>query len=249
MQPETDTLVYYGGELKALDDSGRIGGHLVLWGTPELPDITATKDYFTPETDFWAEWPTKAVVLYHHGLDATLGPRKLGDAELKADDAGVWMSAQLKLRDDYERKLFDAVKQGKMGLSSGSVSHLVRREKQPNGTHKIASWPIYEASITPTPGEPRTQAVALKTLLDDESSPAGVASASTFPDDWMTTGSGFIQRACSLAKLTVTKRTAVKSWRDALDDLLRRTEPIDRERLRQLDERAAVYAETFGTSP
>jgi hypothetical protein len=216
-----ETLVCDGGSLKALDDAGRVGGHLVLFGSPEEPDATTERDYFTAETDFWAEFPFKSVVLYHHGLDATLGPRKLGDAELKTDAAGVWMEAQLKLRDDYERKVYRAVVAGKMGLSSGSVSHLVRRERQENGTHKITSWPLFEASITPTPGEPRTRAVALKSLMDDIGSPVP---GESFVDTCLRTASELEQAACRFAKIGPVKMDAMKALRASLDTLIRTVE-------------------------
>jgi hypothetical protein len=266
MPPElklnTDSLIYYGGELKALDETGRIGGPLILWGSPDLPDATEHKDFFVPETDFWvSDWPTKAVVLYHHGLDGTLGSRKLTLAELKMTDASVWLDAQLALRDDYERKIFEAIKRGKMGLSSGSVSHLVRREKQANGTHKIVSWPIFEASITPTPGEPRTTVMALKSLIEgtevegaseapppvNESSPAGSAPAPTFVDDCLGLAASLKQRAAEFQKLGPTKREALKALRDSLDGLYHASRPVELDALaarrKALEER---YASVVG---
>src|SRR3972149_10048085 len=52
--------------------------------------------------------------------------------------------------------------QGVIGLSSGTASHLARR----NGG-KILRWPVVEYSLTPTPAEPRTIGVTqLKSLFD-----------------------------------------------------------------------------------
>jgi len=77
------------------------------------------------------------------------------------------MESQLALRDDYERAVYSLVEAGKMGLSSGTAPHLVEREPQANGSHKITRWPLgLDASITPIPAEPRTSVVALKTYLD-----------------------------------------------------------------------------------
>ena len=158
-------VVTTGPALKALGD-GRIGGHLVTFSDAGQPDLTG--DFFSADTDYDLEDGTgKATVLYHHGMDATLKRRKLGKAELRIDDIGVWMEAQLALRDDYERAVYKMVEAGKMGLSSGTAPHLVEREAQANGTHKITSWPLgLDASITPIPAEPRTSVVALKTYLD-----------------------------------------------------------------------------------
>lgn len=175
--PADDTVVIDGCACKALDGEGRVGGYLVLFGDPDATDASAHRDFFTPETDFGLDITAKSHVWYHHTLDRTLGNRRLGVGAMKVMDAGVWIEAQLDLRDDYERKIYDAVKAGKMGWSSGTVNWLARYERQPNGSRKIVAWPLgLDASITPTPAEPRTQAVALKSLAaklmaegDDES--------------------------------------------------------------------------------
>jgi len=175
MEP-IETLVWFGGACKALDDKGQVGGYLVLFGSPDQTDASSLRDYFTPDTDFDLDSASaKSRLLYHHGLDPTIGNKKIGltPANLKADDAGIWAQAQLDLRDKYERRLWAMVKEGKMGWSSGTVSHLIRREKQDNGSHKILAWPLgLDASITPSPAEPRTQAVALKSLVDEASKSA-----------------------------------------------------------------------------
>lgn len=174
----TDTLIAFGGELKALD-SGKVGGYLVLFGDAEHPDASAQRDYFTAETDFGPF--TKSVILYDHALDPTLGAVELGEAELKRDKVGVWMEAQLKLRAEYEErfgaylgKIGQGIKARKFGLSSGTASHLVRREPQANGVHKVLRWPLgLDASITPTPAEPRTLARAIKSLAEHKATYLG----------------------------------------------------------------------------
>jgi hypothetical protein len=166
-----EQLIYYGGAAKALDDKGKVGGYLVLYGSPDATDASPLRDYFTPETDFDLDAVGgKSRLLYHHGLDRKIGNRKigLGNANLKADDVGIWLESQLNLRDAYEAKMFQMVQDKKLGLSSGTVNHLIRREKQSNGSNKILAWPLgLDASLTPAPAEPRTQAVALKSLLLD----------------------------------------------------------------------------------
>jgi len=159
-----DHLVTIGGELKALGD-GRIGGYLVRFGTPDTPDLTG--DYFTADTDFDLDDGTgKSTVLYHHGLDAKLGRRKLGRADLRQDEVGVWMEAQLAMRDEYDRAIYDLVNAGKMGLSSGTAPHLVEREPMGKANH-ITRWPLgLDASITPIPAEPKTRVTTIKSYLD-----------------------------------------------------------------------------------
>jgi len=157
---ELDTVVWYGGEVKALDDEGKVGGYLVRFSTASDPDLAG--DYFTKDTDFG--FATKSTVLYHHGMDKTIKSRDLAVGELKIDDVGVWIEGQLKMRDEYEKAIFEMAKAGKLGWSSGTASHLVSRKSVGSAT-EILSWPLgLDASLTPTPCEPRTQAIPLKSL-------------------------------------------------------------------------------------
>lgn len=150
-----------GSALKALGD-GRIGGYLVLYGDDKNTDLEG--DYFTKATDFGKA--TTSPLFYHHGLDETMELKQLGeDATLKMDDVGVWMEAQLNLRDRYEKVIYGGAQKGKFGLSSGTAAHLVRRVKASNGASRVTRWPLgLDASITPTPAEPRTRAMPLKSL-------------------------------------------------------------------------------------
>jgi HK97 family phage major capsid protein len=161
----TDDLVTIGGSLKALGD-GRVGGYLVRFGDQDATDLTG--DYFAADTDYdLDDGEGRSTVLYHHGLDDILKRRKLGRASLRQDEVGVWMEAQLAMRDEYERAIYGMVEAGKMGLSSGTAPHLVEREHQPNGASKITRWPLgLDASITPIPAEPRTSVLPLKSYLD-----------------------------------------------------------------------------------
>ena len=159
-----EQIVTIGSELKALGD-GRVGGYLVRFGDDHTPDLTG--DYFAADTDYdLDDGAGKSTVLYHHGLDATLKRRKLGRADLRQDDIGVWMEAQLTMRDEYERAVYSLVEAGKMGLSSGTAPHLVERENH-GSVSKITRWPLgLDASITPIPAEPRTSVVPLKSYLE-----------------------------------------------------------------------------------
>src|SRR4051812_11902092 len=55
---------------------GRIGGYLVLWGTPQARDLHG--EYFTPETDLGLDWYDQRPVLYQHGLDGQLKAAVIG---------------------------------------------------------------------------------------------------------------------------------------------------------------------------
>ena len=156
-----ETLVYFGDAVKALGD-GKVGGYLVRFGSPDQPDLEG--EYFTTSTDFGGA--TKTAVYYNHGLDERLKRRVLGQGDIEIDDVGVWIEAQMELRDEYERAIYEMAEQGKLGWSSGTAGHLTERIKAEDGeVYQIARWPLgLDASLTPTPAEPRTLAVTLKSL-------------------------------------------------------------------------------------
>src|SRR5512139_570494 len=151
-----DTVINYGGEVKALGD-GKLGGYLVTFSDESSLDLTG--EYFAKDTDYGDA--TTSPVLYHHGMDDTLKLRTIGRGELRKDDIGVWIEAQLELRDEYEKAIYGMAEKNKLGWSSGSASHLILREGS-----KITRWPLgLDASLTPTPAEPRNGAIPLKSLL------------------------------------------------------------------------------------
>lgn len=158
------TLITFGGEAKALGD-GKVGGYLVRFSTQKDPDLQ--NEFFTAETDFGDL--RSSPVLFQHGYDPVMKRRKIGAGKLTADDLGVWIEAQLEMRDEYERAIYDLVQQGKLGWSSGTAGHLVERETLSKAVW-IKSWPLgLDASLTPTPAEPRNGAIPLKTLYVSES--------------------------------------------------------------------------------
>lgn len=154
-----DLEISFLGEIKDLG-SGKIGGHCLLFTTEHDPDLAS--DFFTKDTDFELsnrEYP----IYYCHTLDPKIKDKKLGRGSIHKDDIGLWIEAQLDLRDEYEQAIYKLVQKGKMGWSTGSVSHLVRRENKATANF-IKSWPIAEISITPQPCEPRTYATPIKTI-------------------------------------------------------------------------------------
>ena len=159
-EKSVDVLVMHGSEVKALGE-GRVGGYLVRFTTPEEPDLTG--DYFDAATDYGLA--DKTAVYYAHGFDQALKRRRLGMGTLKADDVGVWIEAQLDMRDEYERAVYGLAVRDKLGWSSGTAPHLVEREQKGEAFH-ITSWPLgLDASLTPTPAEPKNMALPLKAWL------------------------------------------------------------------------------------
>ncbi len=125
---------------------GRIGGYGVAFTDPDSKDLQ--DEYFNSDTNLMGEFFERVPMFYQHGLDRTMGKRIIGAARVASrDDTGVWYEAQLNLRDEYERTILELVKQGKLGYSTGSVSHLV--EKAQDG--KLITWPVVEVTLTPSP--------------------------------------------------------------------------------------------------
>lgn len=186
-----DTLISYGGAIKTLgetDDTVKIGGYLVEFGSADNHDSSALRDYFDKDTDFRiAADGAKSAVYYHHGLNPTLKTRQLATADIGIDDSGVWFEAELSKRDKYEAKIAEMARMGKLGLSSGTASHLVRRTAVKNAqgvkANHIDLWPLgLDASLTPTPAQPSLTVMALKSVeLDGDDFELG---ESTFDDEF-----------------------------------------------------------------
>lgn len=154
---EEDNLIFQGDAVKAVGD-GRVEGYLVRFTSAD--DMDQTGDFFTAETDFGEA--EKTAIYYQHAQDAKLGNRRIGTGDMKKDEVGVWLSAQLNMRDAYERAIYKMVEDGKLGWSSGTAPHLVKRKAEGKG-YRIVAWPLgLDASLTPTPAEPRNLAVSMK---------------------------------------------------------------------------------------
>lgn len=165
-----DLMLTYGGAVKALGN-GRLGGYLITFGGLQDADNSRYADFFTPQTDYAVdEWPAKTAVYYHHGLDKTVGKRRLGVGEMKADEVGIWIETQLALRDEWEEAIYALAEAKRLSWSSGSATHLTERHpvKSAAGVtiaHELKSWPLgLDASLTPTPADARCDVVALKSV-------------------------------------------------------------------------------------
>lgn len=161
------TLVAFGGNVKAVGD-GRVQGYLVRYSTPSDPDLEM--DFFKAETDFGnahesAIWFNHRVPINYRGKSYQVKQR-IGSGKLIKDDVGIFIEAVLDLRDEYEAAIYELAQAGKLGWSSGTAGHLVERELQGKAAW-IKSWPLgLDASLTPTPAEPRNRAVSLKSLMN-----------------------------------------------------------------------------------
>lgn len=169
-----DLLVYPGASLKMTAPGTGDGplimeGHLVVFSDETRPDKSAARDFFTSATDLGVlsdRGTYLAPTYYEHGQHSKIQQERIGTAELKIDDVGVFARHEITRRKDYLRKLAEEAEKEGVGLgqSSGAWPAGVERVAKANGTHWLAAWPIWEASILTTPAEPLTSA-SVKSLL------------------------------------------------------------------------------------
>ena len=172
---------FIGGEVKALGN-GKLGGYLVRFTTEAQPDLQG--DYFTKDTELGTF--TDLPVLYHHGADKTIGKRVIGRGTIKQDAIGLWVEAQLAMRDEYEKEIYALAEKGALGWSSGAVSHLVEREYKSEKIAWVKTWWIAEASLTPTPAEAQNEAITIKgnvIAMPEEAQPVSAMQIQTISDD------------------------------------------------------------------
>lgn len=181
----SEALFYFGDTLKALDDKGRVGGYAVRFTDSDHRD--AYGDYFTKDTYLGAHQGDGVDVLFHHGMPLHTS-RRMSEEQKKAfeafrnhifsnptkakkDEVGLFVEVVLDMADDFEKAVYGLAKANKLGWSSGSSWHTVRRTDD----GEITRWPIIEISLTPQPAEKLNKAVTLKALeslkfipLDDD---------------------------------------------------------------------------------
>lgn len=163
-----DTLIHFGGAIKALDDTGKVGGYLVRFTDADRKDLVG--DYFTAKTYLGAHNGDGVDTLFHHGLAIKDGFDKYADhlftpLKAKKDEIGIWAETILDMADEYEKTVFELVKSGKLGWSSGATGHMVKRAED----GELLRWPIAEGSLTPTPCEPMNRAMSLKAYIAKQS--------------------------------------------------------------------------------
>jgi HK97 family phage major capsid protein len=169
-EKDTDILVAFGDSVKATQlENGdvKLGGYLVRFSTADDPDLTG--DYFTKNTDFGNS--DKSDGWFNHRLPVEFDGKRvvyddqLPDARLKKDDVGVFAEIVLGARNEYEKAIADLGLAGKLGWSSGTASHLVDRRRA-GKAYEITRWKLgLDASLTPTPAEPRNAVMSIKSLV------------------------------------------------------------------------------------
>ena len=137
--------------------SDTIEGWLAPYGGP---DYLGGKDfhgeYFSGKTDFALEWfgDWQRPLLYSHGLDGEVKAGVIGRIKVEKRDRGLWMQAQLDVAHEYHEEIRALVEDGGLGASSGSVAHLVTKDRK---SGEILTWPVIEGSLTPAPANPQAE--------------------------------------------------------------------------------------------
>jgi len=155
-----------GDAIKLLPDGVTIEGYAVRFGSEAEPDMSAQRDYFDADTDFWLTAWDRRPMLYHHAMDpATKAAPRIGEwLSAGVDEVGVWLKGQLDAAHRYHAAIKELARRGLLRISSDSAPHLVERE--PRGTvNYVKRWPLMAASLTPTAAEPRLMPVELKAAL------------------------------------------------------------------------------------
>lgn len=163
----------FGDTIKTLDDQGKVGGYLVRFTDADHKDLDG--EYFTAKTYLGSTEGNGVDAYFMHGRSLDV-PDDLTDdvkSQIKGfsehvfsaikttrDAVGIFAELVLDLSDRYEEAVHTLVTKGKLGWSSGAISHLVRKGKD----GELKRWPIGEASLTPTPAEPLNKAITVKGL-------------------------------------------------------------------------------------
>lgn len=125
-------------------------------------------EYFSAQTKTYTDRFSAVPAIYYHGYDEnnkpSSEPEYIGTATYsRADSKGHWYRVVLDKASDYAKRVWEAAKQGIARASSGSITHLVRKQKDGHITH----WPVAELSIFDAIGnrQPANQyAVALPVM-------------------------------------------------------------------------------------
>jgi len=214
-----NTRFYWFDSVKAMG-SGKVGGYVIRFGTPETADVQG--DYFAADGDYGLDVSTKARIVYHHGLTKTHGAKRLGVADLSVKADGIWGEGTI---DDGA--IYARAEAGELGWSSGSVDRLTSR-RSVKGKSEINAWPLIEVSLTPTPVDPRNRAITIKSLIEDIEGGAVAVPSLVDRSDRLVADCQELaclyeravkSRASEGRTLSPVKRAAIKALADALAEL------------------------------
>jgi hypothetical protein len=141
-----------GAALKAVE-GGDVEGLLVVFGNPDAVDLE--NEFFSAETDFGRLRETPIWLNHAQPVKTASGviliEEPIGYGALELTDEGVIIRGLLDAKYRYLAQIAP-----ELGWSSGTAAHLVVRQPVGKATF-IKRWLLgLDASITPTPAEPRT---------------------------------------------------------------------------------------------
>lgn len=125
---ELDVLgVPYGGPMNGKDSDG---------------------EFFSPKTQLHPDRFKRPLITYYHGWDPQGNlqgdPEVIGEVKsFEKRDDGVWYRVVLNKVSQYAKRIKDAAKKGYAFASTGSISHLVRKNK----SGEITNWPVVELAL------------------------------------------------------------------------------------------------------
>jgi HK97 family phage major capsid protein len=143
-----------------------IAGYALRWGSPDEPDRSPMRDFFTPKTELWLDrFGFPKPILYEHTLKAEAEAMPVVGAwrGAKQDAIGVLLHGTLDEQHPLFLQIARDIDADSVYLSSDSAGHLVRRKPAAKGTHEITRWPLLTASLTKSPAEHRLRPVELYT--------------------------------------------------------------------------------------
>jgi len=166
-------LIAIGDEVKATKmDNGdvKLGGYLIRFADASAPDLSG--DFFTKSTDFGDA--DKSAGWFNHRMPVEFEGKRIrhkGElpvVELTRDNVGIFAEIVIGARNEYEKMISDLGVKGKLSWSSGTAPHLVDRKTVGN-VSEVTRWKLgLDASLTPTPAEPRNSnnLVSIKSISE-----------------------------------------------------------------------------------
>lgn len=111
-------------------------------------------EYFAPETKTYNDQFPSPPVVYYHGFSPEgkpMGePAIIGTVQKIWNDAkGWWYRVILNRVNEYAKRIWASAQAGKARASSGSIAHLVRKDRD----GKITHWPVVELSLIDAEGK------------------------------------------------------------------------------------------------
>ena len=144
----------------------------------EFQGVDLFRTFFNSETNYYLGAGFNVVrSFYRHMQDSTLADRLLGVSTLQVrdangdDPAGVWAETQLAMADNYDAKILEMVKAGKMRQSSAAGESMYEVKPVKIGKRElgyVSRWGIIENSLTPTPATPLVTGAMARTLTQRE---------------------------------------------------------------------------------